>query len=111
MNSACFVVHLEQGSKTYQHLEDVYTFLKTEGFISIFRYNDNETGKAFAETADEYCVSAEEREQLPVFVLPAVSDEGTFVKSEVFWIENYLLDEFYNPERMPYIEVLASENE
>lgn len=106
MSSVCYIVHLEEGcpSATFYTPEKTLAFLKTAGFISIFRYNDKETGVMYARAASEYCLSAAEQEQRPVFVMASVSDEGVFVPNESFWTENYMLGEFYNPERTPYIE-------
>ena len=108
-----YIVHADQDgpATTHQSLEEVFAFLKNTGFISVFRYNDKKTGSAYANLAAEYCLSSVEQEQRPVFVTTAVSDEGVFVESEAFWIENYMIDEFYNPERTPHIEALVSESE
>lgn len=108
-----YIVHLEEGSPSVSvgSLSEIFALLKEMGFVTIFRYNDKETGAAFNEVAEEYCVPKAERERRPVFVLPATSDDGAFVESEEFWIENYLLEEFYNPELLPYVERFDSQGE
>ena len=111
MSSFYYIVHLEEGctTATLHSPEETFTFLKNAGFVSILRYNDKKTGTAYAKMADEHCLSAAKRQLWPVFIMSAVSDEGVFVESEAFWTENYMLDEFYNPERMPHIEALIEE--
>ena len=91
-------------------LEDVYDFLKKKKVISVLRYNDNKTGSAYAKAAKEQSLTTTEQEQTPVYIKTVLSDEGTFVEDEAFWIENYMLDEFYVPERMPFIDTIIKHN-
>lgn len=91
-------------------LQETYALLKKHKMISVLRYNDNKTGAAYAKAATEQDLTIEEQEQTPVCIKTVLSDEGTFVKDEAFWIENYMLDEFYVPERMPFIETITKDN-
>lgn len=106
MSEYCYVVQLEPGepSVTFSSPGEVFTFLKKKRFITILQYNDKKTGEAYAKEAAAHELTAEEQVKTPIFAITALSDEGVFVESETFWIENYMFDEFYNPERMPYIE-------
>ena len=93
-----------------ENLQEVYALLKKHKLISVLRYNDNKTGAAYAKVATEQDLTIEEQGQTPVCIKTVLSDEGTFVKDEVFWIENYMLDEFYVPERMPFIDTIVRHN-
>lgn len=112
MSDYYYVVQLEPDSPpaTFYSPEEVFTFLKNTGVITILQHNDKKTGTAYAKEAAAQDLTAEEQAESPVFAITALSDEGVFVKSEAFWIENYMFDEFYNPERMPYIEKVIGHN-
>lgn len=110
MGAFTYTVQMEQCGNVVSCAspEEVFTLLKNEELIAVFRYNDDETGAVYREAADERQLSIAEREARPVLVTTVLSDEGIFVESEAFWIENYMTDEFYNPERMPYVEKVIS---
>lgn len=95
---------------SYSTLNEVYELLKMKGYIFVFRHNDQKTGNKYTKAAAEQLLSTSEQQRLPIYVLPSTSDEGTFVQSEAFWIENYMEDEFYNPDRMPHIEKMIAKN-
>lgn len=113
MKSFYYIVHREHGgpSVTFRSREEVFAFLKNAGLVSVFRYNDDKTGRMFAKAADEHCLSVEEQERRPVFITTVLDGDGAFVESEAFWTENYLLDEFYNPDLRPYIERVSRGSE
>lgn len=98
----------DSGIITLNSLEGVFELLKEKQCIAVYRCNDPITGKQYAELADKLSFSAEQQEAFPVCVTTVLSEEGYFVESEEFWIENYMVDEFYYPDRMPYIESMAS---
>lgn len=112
MNDFYYAVQFEPGGETvaYDTVEQIFDLFKKKKIISILRYNDVKTGAAYSKEATAQDLSIEEQTQKPVFVITVLSDEGVFVESESFWIENYMLDEFYNPERMPYIEKVINHN-
>lgn len=87
-------------------LEEVYDFLKKKKVISILRYNDSKTGAAYTKAAAEQGLTFEEQMQVPICINTVLSDEDDFVCSEAYWADNCMLDEFYNPERMPYIDTI-----
>lgn len=113
MNKNYFTVKLDTDSNlvTCDTSKEVYDLLKKKKLISVLRYNDSKTGRAYAKAAASQDLTVEEQEQTPVFIKTVLSDEGAFVKDEAFWIENYMLDEFYNPERLPYIEAMIRHND
>lgn len=108
MSISRFIVHCEPGepAKPFLTLDETFNFLKKEGFITALHHNDADTGKLFKQTAEEYCLSEQEQLARPLYITASLSDEGVFVENEAFWIKNYMLDEFYNPERMPFIEAV-----
>lgn len=92
--------------------EEVFNLLKKKNLISVLRYNDSKTTGAYVKQATKQELDPAEFQEVPVCVVTALSDVGVFVESEDFWIENYMFDEFYNPERMPYVEkLIRHENE
>lgn len=112
MNKNFFTVKLDTDSNLVicDTVNDVYDLLKKKKLISVLRYNDNKTGRAYAKAAASQDLTVEEQEQTPVFIKLIFSGEGMFVKDEAFWIENYMLGEFYNPEQLPYIEEMIRPN-
>ena len=106
MSNAYYSVQLEHGEPAVclESEKQVFDLLKKKKFVTVLRYNDKKTGAAYAKKARAQELTPVEQLKLPVFVASALSAEGVFVESEEFWIENYMIDEFYNPERMPYIE-------
>ena len=84
--------------------EDVYKLLKKKKLVSVALRNDNKTKDIYYKAATDQELSEKAQESVPVFIKSVLSEEGTFVESEAFWIENYMFDEFYNPDLMPYIE-------
>ena len=109
MSISSFIVHCEPGEPaiSFPALNEVFNFLMKEGFITVFRHGDADTGKLFEKAAEEHCLSEQEQLARPLFISTALSDEGAFVESEAFWIQNYMLDEFYNPDRTPFIEAVS----
>ena len=91
-------------------LEEVFTFLKKKKIVSVLRYNDSKTGAAYVRAATRQGLSLTEMVQAPTYIKTVLSDDGVFVKDELFWIENYMLDEFYTPDRMPYIDTIIKHN-
>lgn len=110
MNHFNYLVHLEPDGPVfvYQTPQEVFSLLKKEGYVSILRYNDRKTGAAYAEKAKEYGLSTAKQESLPVFVDSGVAGEDCFTESEDYWAENNMLDLFYYPDRMPYIEKIMA---
>ena len=93
---------------TMESVEEIYSLLLSKGLISVLRYNDSITGEAYLRMADQEGFSAADRVRFPIFIYPGNPEDGVFVQSEEVWIENYMLGEFYNPERMPYIEKMIN---
>ena len=91
-------------------LEEVFAFLKRKNVVSVLRYNDNKTCVAYTKAATRQGLTLAEQAQAPICIKTILSNEGTFVKDEGFWIENYMLDEFYSPDRMPFIDTLIKHN-
>lgn len=109
-----YSVQLEHGASAVilETSQQVFELLKKKKLITLFRHNDKKTGAAYAKEAATQGLTAVEQEKLPVFAITVLSDEGVFTESEEFWIENYMFDEFYNPDRMPYIEkIIRCSNE
>lgn len=95
---------IDGGIITCETPQDVYDCLKSKKQISILKHNDSKTGKAFSKAAVREGLTESEQIRKPLFISTALSDEGVFVESEEFWVENYMFGEFYNPDQMPYIE-------
>lgn len=112
MNKRYYTIQLDTDGPvvTCETLEEVYDLLKKKKVVSVLRYNDNKSGAAYTKAAAEQDLTIKEQEQTPVYIKTVLSDEGTFVKDEVFWMENYMLDEFYVPERMPFIDTIIKDN-
>lgn len=112
MNKYYYTIQLDPDAPVVirETLEEVYDCLKKKKAISVLRYNDNKTGASYMKAAAEQDLTIEEQEQAPVCIKSVLSNEGTFVKDETFWIENYMLDEFYVPERMPFIDKIIKHN-
>lgn len=91
-------------------LPEVYALLKKHKLISVLRYNDNKTGAAYTKAAAEQGLTITEQEQTPIYIKTVLPGEGTFVKDEAFWMENYMLGEFYVPEQMPFIDTIIEHN-
>lgn len=91
------------------NLKKVFDLLLKEELISICRYNDHFTGKEYAKFAAQHNLIIPEQKQKPFFILSSMSEDGTFVNGVDFWIENYLEEEFYNPEQMPYVEKIIGD--
>ena len=108
MSSFYYIVHIDEDrpAVTFKSLREVFSLIKSEGLISIYQHNNKTTDHAYAKAADKACLSAKEREQRPILITTALDEDGVFVESEDFWIENYMIDEFYNPDTFPYIEKL-----
>lgn len=114
MNDFNYSVQLDYDSDAVflETPEQVFELLKKQKLVTILRYNDKKTGSAYAKEAAAQELTVDEQVALPVFAVTVLSEEGVFVESETFWVENYMFDEFYNPDRMPYIEkVLQNSNE
>lgn len=113
MRDVYYAVQLEKDGAIIncQTPKEVYNLLIKKKLISVLRYNDKKTGRAYTKAAANQDLTVAEQEQTPVFIKTVLSDEGAFVKDEAFWIENYMFDEFYNPERLPYIEATIKRND
>ena len=85
----------------YYSLKDVFDLLKSKGHIRVLKSDENTD--EFLEKAEEL---AENIDKNHVYIEVSTSLEGVFCESIDFWIENYLIDEFYCPDKRPYIEVL-----
>ena len=84
--------------------KDVYNLLKKKKIVTVACRDDKKTKNAYLKAAIVQDLSEKAQKSVPVFIRSVLSDEGTFVESEEFWIENYMFDEFYNPEILPYVE-------
>ena len=113
MNKHYYTIQLDVDTPVIirETLEEVFTFLKKQKVFSVLRYNDSKTGAAYTKAATEQNLTIEEQEQSPVCVKTVLSDEATFVKDEAFWLKNYMLDEFYIPDRFPFIEKFINHND
>lgn len=91
----------DQPAKLYDTLKEVFDVLKENGhiFISSKAFNEEKYMKA----AEYYGGSSL---AYLLYIETSLSEEGVFCDSIEFWIENYMIDEFYYPDKMPYIEVL-----
>lgn len=112
MSKYYYTIQLEMDAPVVfrETLEEVFTFLKKKKAVSVLRYNDNKTGAAYTKAATRQGLTLAEQAQAPTCIKTVLSTEGTFVKDELFWIENYMLDEFYTPDRMPYVDTLIKHN-
>lgn len=114
MSDFYYAVQLEHGEQAVclDTEKQVFDLLKKKKLVTILRYNDIKTGTAYAKKAAALELTPEEQAGLPIFVTTVLSDEGIFVENEEFWVSNHMIDEFYNPERMPYIEkIIKHSNE
>lgn len=87
----------EEPIQTFVDLKPLFKALKRTGHISIYNISDDK----YKEAAAEHCIDAT---KASLYIETTVSTEGVFVESEAFWIDNYLLDEFSNPEKRPFVE-------
>lgn len=90
----------DEPTKRFETLNSIFEYLKNNGHVFVYTSSDEEYLKrAFEEGVDiETC---------PVYIDPQVRfGDGMFVESVDFWIEEYMLSYFYNPEQRPYIETL-----
>lgn len=87
----------EESIQTFTDLKPLFIELKRTGHIFIYNPSDDK----YKEAAADHCIDAT---KASLYIETTVSAEGVFVEGEAFWIENYLLDEFSNPEKRPYIE-------
>lgn len=87
----------EEPIQQFTDLKPLYEALKQTGHIYVYTTIDDK----YKEMAVGYTIDPTKE---PLYMETTVSAEGVFVESETFWIENYMLDEFYNPEKRPYIE-------
>jgi len=112
MSKCYYTIQLEPDAPAVirDTLIEVYDFLKKKKIISVLRYNDSKTGAAYTKAAIEQDLTIEEQEQVPICIKTVLSDEEDFVCSEAYWIENCMLDEFYNPERMPFVDTIIKDN-
>lgn len=86
-----------------QHFTDLHLLvaeLKRADHIFIFSDFDDK----YKEMTEDCCIDPA---KTPLYIETSVSPEGVFVESESFWIENYMLDEFSNPEKRPYVETYS----
>lgn len=100
MNNVYYEVQLDfdEPSKQFKDLEDVFSFLKDNGYIHVYTSSDKEyLAKVTEEEVDAI--------KYPVYIEPDItSGDGMFVESVDFWIEEHMLSYFYNLEHRPYIE-------
>ena len=87
----------EEPIQTFMDLKPLFKEVKRTGHIFIYNTSDDK----YKEMAAGCCINPAKE---TLYIETSVSIEGVFVESETFWIENYLLDEFSNPEKRPYIE-------
>lgn len=87
----------------YYSLKDVFDLLKSKGHIHVLKFDENTA--ELLEKAEELAVNIDKNH---VYIETSTSLEGIFCKSIDFWIENSLIDEFYYPDKRPYIEVLIN---
>lgn len=114
MSDFYYTIQFEKdgGVISCQTPKDVFDLLKKKKLLSVLRYNDTKTGAEFAKHASFQDLTTEEQEQRPVCIKTTLSEEAVFVPTEEFWVENYMLDEFYNPDKMPYIvKMIKSDSE
>ena len=106
MDKFYYTVQFEQNGSIVncETPQDVFNLLKNKKIITVSRYNDVKTGAEYTKVAAVQELAIEEQKQRPFYIKTILSDDGVFVPNEAFWIENYMFDEFYNPDRMPYIE-------
>ena len=87
----------EKPVQSFADLGQLFEVLKAAGHIFVY-----DTAQA------RYCEMVEDcyvdPVKTPLYIETSVSEEGVFVESEVFWIENYMTGEFSDPEKRPYIE-------
>ena len=91
----------DQPAKLYNTLKEVFDVLKENGHIYISSQTVNK--EKYIKAAEYYGGSSL---AYPLYIETSLSEEGVFCDSIEFWIENYMIDEFYYPDKMPYIEVL-----
>lgn len=76
------------------------TELKQSGHVFVYSASDEK----YKEMAEGCCIDPA---KTPLYIESSVLPEGVFVESESFWIENYMLDEFSNPEKRPCVETYS----
>lgn len=81
----------------FDDLESVYRVLLAAEHIFVFSPEDDIYKQAAMEDGIDSV-------KFPVYITNTISDEGDFVESEAYWIENRMRDVFYNPEYMPHVE-------
>lgn len=91
--------------KDYNSLQEVFDVLKEKEHIIIL-HKDNDYIQFLEKVSNENEVDTL---KYPYYIETSVSVDGDFYESIEFWIENYLLDEFYYSDRRPYIEVLVND--
>ena len=113
MNNSYYTIQFDKDGVlvSCETTREVYALLKNKKLISISRYNDSRTGANYEKNAVMQNLSIAERARNPLFIKTILSIEGIFVPNEDFWIENYMLDEFYNPDKMPYIEKIIKNDD
>ena len=82
----------------FTDLHQVFEALKQNDHIFVFSTLDDRCRKV----AKDHEIDPEEK---PFYIETSVSEEGVFVQSVEAWIDDDMVDEFYNPEKRPYIEV------
>lgn len=83
----------------FSDLKQIFEVLLQSNHIFIYSVSDDK----YKQAAEDFGIDPAEK---PFYVETSVSVEGTFTESVESWIENSLLDEFYNPEQRPHIDVL-----
>ena len=88
----------EDPVQSFENLDQLFEALKAAGHISVY----DAAQARYREMAEDCCVDPA---KTPLYIETSVSEEGVFVESEAFWIENYMAGEFSNPEKRPHIEI------
>lgn len=87
----------DQPIQEFTDLKLLFEVLKHDGHIFIY---DASTQK-YQQMAKESVIDPSAR---PLYVETSVSTEGDFVPNIETWIKDYMIGEFYNPEKRPHIE-------
>lgn len=97
-------LNYDESYQDYDSLQDVFEVLKENEHITIL-HKDNDKAQFLSKFSEDV-----EFDNLkhPFYIETSVSAGGDFYESIEFWIENYLVEEFYYPDHRPYIEVLIN---
>lgn len=106
MNNYIYRLRLEYDEiyQDYNTLQEVFDVLKEDKHITIL-HKDTDKAQFLDKISDENEIDII---KYPFYIETSISADGDFYESVEFWIENYLIEEFYYPDHRPYIEVLVN---